>query len=306
MKWFKHMTDMLDDTFVILMMDEYGLAGYGAWVGLLEIYAKYAKENVGDWIEIPWVVFRQKLRCKRFHFERLLSFYQKARKIQVEIKPKSFNIKIPKMAEFRDEWSRKKIKNSGGDSGATPPKNTEADTDQETDSRQKNTRLPVPVSEFFEFAQKGQAYAVNSGNPNLHRLEWVAGYLENQFMKIRNSRPEIPAEAILQIWQQCCDDASVKAVGAAKWYQSAFENRVAEWKPLSNGKYNASKPQLSKPKHLTAWNDGKSFKLISTGMVYPASQLQPIEYVHKRVTEKLDAFLLEDGQYFYFADFEIA
>lgn len=113
MKWFKHMTDMLDDTFIHRLMDEFGVAGYGIWVGVLELYGKYAKENCGGWVSIPKTLAEQKLRTKRSTIGRLMLRCQSAGKLEFKESGLDLELRIPKMAEFKDEWAARKNKNSG-------------------------------------------------------------------------------------------------------------------------------------------------------------------------------------------------
>lgn len=113
MRWFKHMTDMLDDTFVVKLMDQYGLEGYGFWVGILELYAKYAKDNCGDWVEIPGTILEQKLRIRRAKVQKLLNFCSESGKFEHRLSWISLELKIPKMASLKDEYGRKKTKKSG-------------------------------------------------------------------------------------------------------------------------------------------------------------------------------------------------
>lgn len=85
--------------------------------------------------------------------------------------------------------------------------------------------------ESKEFSKKGHEYAIASNNPNMSNWGWVGGYLAQQFTEIRNSRPDIPPEALLQVWRECCDDASSNTVGSPKWYRTAFANKMRDWRP---------------------------------------------------------------------------
>jgi len=222
-KWFKHMTDMLDDVFIEDLINQYGPAGYGIWCGLLETYGKYAKENCGDFVQIPWSALTSRLHTSSAKLQRLLSDCEAAGKLSQRSNPKCLEIAIPKMASLRDDYGRKRKKVSG-----QTPDNVHLDTDKEEITKviSKETE-----AENVRFARAGEKYLAGSGNANMHQTQWAAGYLEATYLEIRSSRPEIPPAAILKCWQECCDEASSRSIGAIKWYKTAFENKTQEWKP---------------------------------------------------------------------------
>jgi hypothetical protein len=110
-----------------------------------------------------------------------------------------------------------------------------------------------------DFSKTGEAYAMQSGNVNMHHFHWVKGYLTRQYQEIRKSRPEIPAEAILKVWQESCDKASAKAASAAKWYMTTFENSIADWSPSAVRSSRGGVPQAQKPKK---WEPHLKAKLV--------------------------------------------
>ncbi len=124
---------------------------------------------------------------------------------------------------------------------------SDSDSKSESESKSESNTLTVCARDeaAVAFVNSAKGYAVASRNTNMHNFSWLAGYLTQQFQEIRNSRPDIPAEAVLKVWQECCDDASSKAVGASKWYRKVFENRIASWTPLSRQKAQVS-PSVGK------------------------------------------------------------
>lgn len=158
-----------------------------------------------------------------------------------------------------------------------------------------------------KFAQAGNTYAIGSGNVNMQNYAWVDGYLSNQYIEIRNSKPNIPAEAVLKVWQQCCDDASAKAVSHPKWYRTTFENRIDEWKPgtTSAGIRPAGRAPESEIVQIKAWRKGERFRYLGTGEIFEANQLEAVNYGSKRPAGKLDAFLLPDGGAYVVSEFQI-
>jgi len=66
MKWYKHITDSLDDPFIFELMEKHGSAGYVAFFGILEIYAREFKV-ADDW----------KLVVRLSYLKKKLRFYHK-------------------------------------------------------------------------------------------------------------------------------------------------------------------------------------------------------------------------------------
>lgn len=310
MRWFKHMTNMRNDLFVKKLISLYGLEGKAVWDLVLEIYAEFCTEkNCGDWIEFDRIIFRKEIGISDKKMEKFLNFFAENSKLFLKISPEIISIKIPKMLDFRDEWTKKNFKNSG----VTPEQLTlqRIDNREQKTEEKKQSKKIESDSDFFDFAQKGQSYASQSGNPNMHNFSWISGYLQTQFTEIRNSRPDIPAEAVLQVWQQCCDDASAKSVGAPKWYRTTFENRLANWNPSVKSNYatRASSP-VSQPKkhsHIVAWEQKRRFFHIGLERTFEATELEPINYTLRRSegVKELDAFRMPDGRISYFVDFVI-
>lgn len=237
----------------------------------------------------------------RFDLRQRLSFLQAAGLIDMEILSNdqtlgkhSPNIDqtLGKVSPNIDQTSDNVTHLEGGKSGSTTDPLYNQPTNQH---KQANT------SARAVFLEKAEKAFLKAGNPNMNQSGWIEGYLTDQLDEIRNSRPEIPAEAILKIWQECCDDASVKGVRAVKWYRTAFENRVADWQPKAT---KGSKPKPENP-FLKAHREGRRFFHEGLMKTFRAEELEPINYNLKRVEGKLDGFRLPDGDRFYFEEFTI-
>ncbi len=134
MKWFKHISDSLDDPFIFDLMDKFGADGYLVFFGVLEIYSREFKS------ELNWnlSVTRSQLRSK-FHKRQdtliinCLKHIQNSGKWDVSFKEGQVIIFIPKFTEIIDEWTKRKL--SSG-SVVTPKKhklnkNKEEEVDKE-------------------------------------------------------------------------------------------------------------------------------------------------------------------------------
>jgi len=117
MKWFKHISDSLDDPFIFSLMEEFKADGYLVFFGILEIYAReFRPEN--DWKLIEKLsFFRHKLLISRSKLKKILS---KIYKWDIEINGDTVSIFIPKFKELMDESTIKKLRYSEKNSGIIP------------------------------------------------------------------------------------------------------------------------------------------------------------------------------------------
>jgi hypothetical protein len=165
MKWFKHQSDMLDDVFVIQLVDEFGVAGYGIWCGILETYAKYCGENVGDFVTIPWCVLTDRLRTSAAKIHRVISFCETSAKLSTRTYGRCIDVSIPKMQALKDEWTSRKKKDSGVPREKLPYKSKEYSPNGESEFKNPEVNPPSPPAGGGVDLPKN-----NSSEPRGHRL----------------------------------------------------------------------------------------------------------------------------------------
>lgn len=106
MKWYKHVSDSLDDPFIFELMDEFGADGYLVFFGTLEIYSREFSLK-DDWkLSITWSYLHQKLRISRTKLQKILS---KIYKWEVSFTNTHLIIFIPKFKELIDNWTLRQI-----------------------------------------------------------------------------------------------------------------------------------------------------------------------------------------------------
>lgn len=144
MKWFKHISDSLDDPFIYELMDRFGDFGYLAFFGILEIYAREFKAEPGWKLVTTLSFLRSKLH--QTSVKRVSNFIQSdfiLKKWQTKVEDKTVTIFIPKFTEFIDEWTQRKLNKKyvklGSCSGVTP-KILKHEAEEEVDI--DNTPLP--------------------------------------------------------------------------------------------------------------------------------------------------------------------
>jgi len=108
MKWFKHDTDAEDSEGLNVLIDKFGLEGYGRWFRLLETIAKKMERGSdrchvvyteGKWCEI--------LKTKRKKLSCFLQVIQKELKTNVKRKGNKLRIECPNLLKKRDEYSER-------------------------------------------------------------------------------------------------------------------------------------------------------------------------------------------------------
>lgn len=141
MKWFKHMTASFNDEKLSLMVDELGMEGYGFWWRTLEIIAEKLGEN-SESLE-TFCSFSAK-KWGNFYgfspkkFEKFVRIFEKFELFTVKFSENSITIDIPNILKYKDEWFRRKCKNSGVTPEAIP--HEEAKEVGETPHKEKELR----------------------------------------------------------------------------------------------------------------------------------------------------------------------
>ena len=135
MKWFKHISDSLDDPFIFDMIKKHDANGYLVFFGILEIYAREFKTEPGWKLQVSMDFLRLKLqRSRRVLIEKVLTSLSEAGKWDVDINNGIVTIFIPKFRELLDESTLKKlreIEKSFRNHSGTIPKTEATDIDKE-------------------------------------------------------------------------------------------------------------------------------------------------------------------------------
>ena len=120
MKWFKHISDSLDDPFIFDLMERFGSDGYLVFFGTLEVYAREFKAAQRWKLNVSADYLRRKLHLKAP--ERMLEVLQyitKKKKWRVRLNDDRVEVRIPKFHELLDNTMLATVKGrvySGKDS----------------------------------------------------------------------------------------------------------------------------------------------------------------------------------------------
>lgn len=161
MRWFKHLTDAADDEKLADILTEFGPEGYGVWWLLVEVIGKQmdsspkceASYSLDHWARKLYVSKRKTTSFLTVFSEKNLIFleYDNSNVLGKII------VKIPKMLNFRDEYSKK--------SGQPPdkvPTISGAREQKKKESKKENKPNPE-ILDFFEDLWK--AYPRKIGKP---------------------------------------------------------------------------------------------------------------------------------------------
>lgn len=193
MRWFKHITSTRTDEKMALVLEEFGAFGYGAFWILLEMIAEKVDETDRDFVTYPESVFCKNLGVSRGKLAKFLQFFAEIEIFSVEKCGKLITVKSPNILKYRDEWTTKKVRNSGVNPERLRCKDTDTDTDTEIDKEKtlltespKESSSPIEkniieverepngtrIPEGWTLSDENWNYASNQGlNPEEINLE---------------------------------------------------------------------------------------------------------------------------------------
>lgn len=141
LKWFKHISDSLDDPKIFELIRRHKAEGYLVFFGVLEIYAREFKTDPG-WIlrTSPHYV---KTKLQIYHANRLTIIVRSIEDLfswSVNLTEDSMEVYIPKFRKYLDETTLKKLRYAERNSGSVPecvPEKfrIEVDVEEEVDNR---------------------------------------------------------------------------------------------------------------------------------------------------------------------------
>ncbi len=115
MKWFRHMSNSHDDEKLCLLIDKMGFEGYGYWWLLLELIATQMNEDKPPILLTSLGTLSRHFR--KMHHQSTLKVLEYLASISLislrNLGENLVEIEIPNLSKFKDEWTRKKSKNSG-------------------------------------------------------------------------------------------------------------------------------------------------------------------------------------------------
>jgi len=108
-KWFKHISDSLDDPFISDLMDEFGSDGYVVFFGILEIISREFDIKSPGEVIVSRNYIRRKVRLSWHKCSTILKFCEKNNRIFVSENSRNVTLKCPKFQEMMDDWTKRKL-----------------------------------------------------------------------------------------------------------------------------------------------------------------------------------------------------
>lgn len=178
MKWYKHISDSLDDPFIFDLVDHFGGDGYLVFFGVLEIYAREYKPEPGWKLKVTRGYLRQKLhkrqdtiiiKCLKYigsHgrvsneftaslprvpvlnpnstqtpselVNNSIEIFQNSGKWDINFNSTHITVYIPKFTELLDDWTSRLLRSSS----VVAPKKPVLDKEEDKDNKDS---VPSPL-----------------------------------------------------------------------------------------------------------------------------------------------------------------
>jgi hypothetical protein len=196
MKWFKHISDSLDDPFIFELMSKHGSDVYLVFFGILEIYSREFHSEDSWNLSITLSYLKRKFhKTHRQLITNPLQTISNSGKWDVTIEDDKVTIFIPKFTELLDEWSRRKL---GSHSGVTP-KILKTDKDKDLD-KDKDIHIGKSPRKVFKepTIQEISSYCKERNN-SINPQTFIDHYTGNGWMVGKNKMKDW--KAVIRTWE---------------------------------------------------------------------------------------------------------
>jgi hypothetical protein len=150
MRWFKHMTNTMDDEKIAKLVSESGIEAYGFYWAIIELVAKQIEKGSDKCsVTYPLPYLSRQLYL---HHNRVSNLLGKLQVTGLILLGKSevdggvnFTISCPNLLKYRDEYASRRAKNRDKlptKSRQTPEQETDTDTDTDTDTEAEENYPP--------------------------------------------------------------------------------------------------------------------------------------------------------------------
>jgi hypothetical protein len=140
MKWFKHISDSLDDPFIADLINEFHGDGYLAFFGILEMMSREFDVETPGKVSLSYKYIQHKLRIRRNKLNRILEFCQRNERILYESNGKYVYLNCPKLKEMCDEFTQKLLKSKIGSESGLNQESVGSESGTEVRSKKKEVR----------------------------------------------------------------------------------------------------------------------------------------------------------------------
>ncbi len=168
MRWFKHMVASSRDEKLAALRAEFGMEGYGLYWLILELLAEKVNEKNDTSLTYSAKIWKSFTGISVKKFQKFLIFCANFDIFSVKFEKNNskngqngITISCPNLLKYRDEWSKRKARNSGVTTERLRSKDTDTDTDTEKDNYScaepgKTGSTPEPENEGKSAAGEDQ------------------------------------------------------------------------------------------------------------------------------------------------------
>ena len=153
MKWFKHISDSLDDPFIYELLRKHRHAGYAVFFGMLEIVSREC-HNFDGFVSLKLRFCARKLSLSCNKLSKILQFIAEQGRFELTLKGDILAIRIPKLKELSDEYTKRKLptlsRHSPKKSGLDKDIDKEEDKDIFNTSEKAPAKAGTPQAEFIK------------------------------------------------------------------------------------------------------------------------------------------------------------
>ncbi len=144
MKWFKHLSGSLNDSFVFSLIQKFGGDGYMTFFGILELMTDEFDINNPGISQFPVRKLTKNLQISTKKLTNILNFITEKGRIIATFSDDEIVLNCPRLKELMDEYTARKLyKNIGTLSGQSPEKiHKEVEVEVEVDKEEVNTSCP--------------------------------------------------------------------------------------------------------------------------------------------------------------------
>ena len=163
MKWFKHISDSLDDPFIQDLLDEFGSDGYLVFFGTLEILAREFDVKSPGFVTVSRRYFRRKVRLSWHKCSAILKFCEKEGRFFVKDDGRKVEINCPKLKDMCDDWTNRLLRSCS----EVAPKKHHIEVEVEVEKNIKD----VKKKELFELFW--DAFDYKKGRDAAYKKSWL-------------------------------------------------------------------------------------------------------------------------------------
>jgi len=197
-------------------MDHFGIAGYGVFFGILEIYAREFKPD-SEWkLRVPLGFVARKLRISSTKLKQMLNFFTKW---QINYDDNLLEIYIPKFTELLDDWTSRHTAKLRSYSVVAPKKLHAEEEEEEEEEKEKEK-------------EKKSAQKCAAPSPKQKYLDSVF-LTENEYARLKETMGQKNLDELIE---QLDYSITVKS-GKYKDHNKTLHNWFKRGYHNSNGKY---------------------------------------------------------------------